>query len=546
MHKTMGKNRRSFQIQLIVVFIWFLALCATVVLAYHSQKALQQDELKIREVYGAWNALVSSAKSLEVSVDPLSKTYATFKNKMQDFSDLLVLAEGATETERHSESELGRRLNYLFSSMHYGLNILEDINGWLVDVQANAPKDDRPLRNMRADLSKHTTLTYPELLVYWSMKRIEELDQLFEESFSQMDTALNGIIQVNLKQLSVMYLAVGIGIGVIFLGLIGFFLARLQTINQTLDMQAFRLEELNTGLEQKVTTRTRHLEMALGNLEHAQAQLVASEKLAQLGQLVAGVAHEVNTPLGVAVTAASFQQNIIETLVADIDSGKKTLAAKSERLQHDLSAICEASDIILVNLMRASEIISAFKQLSVDQTGDQARQFLLSEVINQTLVSLSPRLKHTKYLVDVVCPPLLAMDGYPGAISQILANLIQNSLLHGFANRDEGHISIEARQGPETPDPSVVLVYKDDGCGIPRSVLPKIFEPFFTTKRNAGGSGLGLSIVQNLVQGKLKGSLKCETKTVDEGEPTGTSFTITLPHLVLPLERDETTEIEGD
>lgn len=283
------------------------------------------------------------------------------------------------------------------------------------------------------------------------------------------------------------------------------------------------LHKLNEDLEHRVEARTlelqnlnRYLEESLSALEKAQNQLVESEKMAALGGLVAGVTHEVSTPLGIGVTAASH----LEQQTRDIRERFEANRISRSELEAYLTTASEAAHMILANLTRASENIQSFKQVAGDQTHDARRPFNLRHCIDNVLLSLRPRLKHTPFTLTVECPDMLVLDSYPGAFSQILTNFIMNALVHGFEGRDEGHIAIAV----ESRDGTVILSFADDGKGMDADQVSHIFEPFFTTRREQGGTGLGLHIVYNLVTQTLAGEITC-TSEPDQG----TTFILTIP-----------------
>ena len=262
--------------------------------------------------------------------------------------------------------------------------------------------------------------------------------------------------------------------------------------------------------QQEELEETRH------ELDDAQRQLVESEKMAALGGLVAGIAHEINTPVGIGVTAASH----LETRNKDFDTKFKDGTMKRSDLANYLDTTQQSCELILSNLNRAAEIIGSFKQVAVDQSSEERREFKVGEYLQEVLLSLRPEIKRTKHQVTVSGDDDVVLDTYPGAFAQIITNFVMNSLTHAFEPEAEGHISIEMRrQGPR-----FVFTYTDDGKGIPEEHQSKIFEPFFTTKRNQGGSGLGMHIVYNLVTQRLNGRIDIESR---EGE--GTRFTIDMP-----------------
>ena len=287
------------------------------------------------------------------------------------------------------------------------------------------------------------------------------------------------------------------------------------------------LNKLNRELEQRVAQRTaelsvtnQHLQQSLEHLNKAQTQLVQSEKMAALGGLVAGIAHEINTPAGVGLTAASHLQTQVDKYHLRYTDGTLT---RSD-FENLLTVARESCDIVVHNLQRAADLIRSFKQVAVDQSSDEQRLFNLKKYLEEILLSLRPRLRCTGHRVVINCPADLQLYSHPGAFSQIITNFIINSLLHGFEDRPVGEIIIDIEQASD----KLILRYSDNGKGIDKEALGKIFDPFFTTKRGQGGSGLGMHIVHNLVTQLLNGQIHC-----DSTPGTGISFTITLPPLIL-------------
>jgi signal transduction histidine kinase len=267
---------------------------------------------------------------------------------------------------------------------------------------------------------------------------------------------------------------------------------------------------LNEQLESRVERRTadlqdanRELRRALEQLTLAQRQLLESEKLASLGGLVAGIAHEINTPLGVSVTAASHLQEEAQRLTKQFADNTLT---RSD-LQRFEQTARESADLILRNLRRADRLVKSFKQVAVDQSSEDRRVVDLGQCLNEILTTLGPSLKKTPHKVEVLCPPGLVLETWPGVLYQIVTNLVMNSLLHGLAPDQAGTIRIRA----ERHDGEVELDYRDDGRGMDEAVRAHVFEPFFTTRRGQGGSGLGMHIVYNLVTQVLKGQIRCES-----------------------------------
>ncbi|WP_375780996.1 ATP-binding protein [Bradyrhizobium sp. ma5] len=260
-------------------------------------------------------------------------------------------------------------------------------------------------------------------------------------------------------------------------------------------------------------------ESALLELNAAQQNLIDAERLAALGGLVAGVAHEVNNPIGISLTVASSFARRSEMFENDL----KTEPLRRSKLDEFVRASRDASQQLVSNLQRAGELIQSFKQVAVDRSHAERRQFALSEATDQIVASLRPVLKKAAIALSVDVPDGLLIDGYPGAYGQILTNLFLNAVNHAFANGRSGNITISAR-GRGADD--VEIIFADDGAGMTPDVQRQAFDPFFTTRRNEGGTGLGLHIVYNLVTQQLGGRMMLESRV---GQ--GTTFRIIMPRI---------------
>ncbi|MBN2519620.1 MAG: hypothetical protein JXB17_03870, partial [Bacteroidales bacterium] len=282
---------------------------------------------------------------------------------------------------------------------------------------------------------------------------------------------------------------------------------------EEIEAQRDSLKELNEELEQQKF----ELETTLENLKTAQDQLVEAEKMASLGNLVAGIAHELNTPVGIGVQGVSGIVNRTNNIIQLMESNKM----KKSDLDSYLKYINESGKLAMSNLLRTSDLIKGFKQVSVDQSTEEKRKFALKNYMQDVINTIYPKFKKRKIEVIVNCDEKLQVESYPGAIAQILTNLIINSLNHAFSENDEGKIEIII----ETGEKGVKLIYKDNGKGMNEEVKSKIFDPFFTTNKKVG-TGLGMHIVYNLVTQKLFGDIKCKS-----APGKGVEFTISLPQL---------------
>ncbi|MBF0554706.1 MAG: hypothetical protein HQK96_09165 [Nitrospirae bacterium] len=319
------------------------------------------------------------------------------------------------------------------------------------------------------------------------------------------------------------------GIAAVITGLVIFIVILLFNILQRIKAQKELLQYQN-HLEELVSARTNELNITNLQLEkdiahrkqveeslrQSQDKLVEAEKMAALGGLVAGVAHEINTPIGIAVTTASHLQDITSKLSTAINN--KT--AKKDELFNYFTHATKSSELILTNLERTSELVKSFKMVAADQTSQEMRLFNVRDYIEKVITSLSPKLKQTSCEIRLECPVDLQINSYPGALAQIITNFVINSLMHAFKDNDKGIITIEIVNNSD----SLSLKYSDNGRGIPQENMGKIFNPFFTTNRAGGGTGLGLHILYNLITQALKGTITCVSIL---GE--GTTFSVTIP-----------------
>jgi len=286
--------------------------------------------------------------------------------------------------------------------------------------------------------------------------------------------------------------------------------------------------------ERTAQTARQHAENALTELRTTQQALIDSERMASLGELVAGVAHEVNTPVGNILMAASTLNAEVQRFRQQVETGQ---IMRSE-LRQALDTFTTAAELLERNAERAATLVSNFKQIAVDQASEASRRFNLNEYLHSILSSLSPTLKHSLVKVEIDCPSTIEMTSYPGALAQCITNLVLNAVVHGFENGQTGQVTIATRQEAS----QVHLTVKDNGKGIPAALHSRVFEPFFTTRLGQGGSGLGLAIVRNIVVSQLGGQISLKSEA---GQ--GTTFTLQLPLMApsKPVQEEVGQEIRG-
>lgn len=293
-----------------------------------------------------------------------------------------------------------------------------------------------------------------------------------------------------------------------------------------IDQRNRELENLNNQLNKDISDRkkaeselkktNRELHDSLLKLKFAQDKLIQSEKLASLGGLVSGVVHEINTPIGIGVTASTFVMQQIKKLEHAYDAGEMT----EPMLRKFLKTVYESSAMISKNLSRAGDLVSNFKQVSVDQASEKPRKIIVDQYVDEVLSSLSMELRQSDHDIVVNCPPNLEFDSRPGALAQIITNFVMNAMTHAFENIEKGTVVFDITSN----DRDLQLVCRDNGKGISENAVNQVFDPFYTTRREQGGSGLGLYVVYNLVTQALNGTIDCKSRP---GE--GTEFTVRVP-----------------
>lgn len=291
---------------------------------------------------------------------------------------------------------------------------------------------------------------------------------------------------------------------------------------ELMELDQLRLNEQK--IKQELLIERDNANQSLNQLKDTQSKLIATEKMASLGTLVAGVAHEVNTPLGVGVTMSSALASNLKQFLSKVKTGvlsRQNLDSFEKESEQSL-------DLLESSLQHAAELIHSFKQVAVDQTSSKRREFNLLETLNEIVSTLHHKIKRTGVSLSVDGPENIKLDSFPGPLGQVITNLFNNAILHGFDNRSDGEIHIRFNLvGNE-----VRILFADNGVGVPEENIKKLFDPFYTTKLGKGGSGLGLNIVHNIVCDLMGGSIHVESRI-------GTTFDIKLP-LIAPAQKEET------
>ncbi len=283
------------------------------------------------------------------------------------------------------------------------------------------------------------------------------------------------------------------------------------------------LQDANVELERLVSERTSELERTnseltrtLNELKATSDLLIESDRMASLGSMVAGMAHEINTPIGVGVTAASLVRDKVDQLKSDFGTGTLT----RDGMEAAMSVLDEASDVMLRNMSRADGLIRSLKQVAVDQTNSEKRVVDLEQYIHEIELSIAPVLKKAGVTVETEVDHKLILNLQPGPLAQVMTNIMMNSVHHAYPDGNGGRIKV----GLDLTDEGAVIRIQDFGSGMDQETVGQVFVPFFTTRRNNGGTGLGLSIVYNVVRSVLGGTIACESEL-----GKGTVFTVTLP-----------------
>jgi len=420
--------------------------------------AVQNDKLKNqRQALDLQGQKMSKqAKRLKVQGSELVLNKKKFTALKSDYADL-------TQKLEKSETQLTKNTKNLVSLKHEIQDkelSINELSEQITDRRASL----QGLYERQAQQEK--VIAAKEIEILKNLEKMEKQSSVIQTQYSVLIFAGIGLLSV-----------------LVMVGVIYHSSREKQRANKQLQEYLYELTEVNK------------------QLKNAQTQLVEAEKMASLGGLVAGVAHEINTPVGVGVTAASILSDRIDAFNVEYQSGQLKRASLDELL---LDAK-ESSEMILRNLRRASELVRNFKQVAVDQSEEGRRKFELKAYLEELSQSLLPQLKHDRHIIIIQANEKIHLDSYPGLLAQAMTNLIINSVIHGFKDKTEGKINIVL----SLTDGMVLIDYHDDGVGLGDEQREKVFEPFYTTVRGSGGSGLGMSITYNLVVNKLKGSIAC-------------------------------------
>lgn len=294
---------------------------------------------------------------------------------------------------------------------------------------------------------------------------------------------------------------------------------RFQTYREKVNVQKEELLTFNNDLEVIVKQRTRKLEETIIDLKETKQDLVAAQKMANLGELVSSLTHEINTPIGISITSASHLEDLTQKISKKFEDEEMT----EKEFTSFINNTKELSHILSLNLNNTTKLVQSFRNIAVDQAIEEKREFNLKEYIDEILLSLKNKIKKEEITINVECSNSIQMNTYPGAVSQILINLINNSILHAFLNLIDKKISIIITEIGD----KISIEYSDSGNGLTPEVASKIFDKYFTTKRGDGGTGLGLHIVEKIISETLNGQITILEKSKEKG----LGFLITIPKI---------------
>ncbi|MGA2140902.1 MAG: substrate-binding domain-containing protein [Brevinematales bacterium] len=483
-----------------------------------------------------FSMIINKSNLSEIEVDNLFNYFIVRKNLIINYFETQPEKSAADQNiqviSRYIYNYMKNRLNYnktllereviqhrLFGGELVSCSNMEEIISILIRELPNLWIKTFYLSLYDEELDNNTSNSYLHLI--FAYKNNKRIDIAADEFFKPEETLIPAKYMDNTLRSSLIieplfFGNVHLGMAIFDINIEGYFyyIMRRRVLNEALN---------NTIFLQKVLKGSRNLEKAnnelsstLNILKETQKKLIQSEKMSAMGSLVAGFSHEINTPIGISVTAASH----LDKITKDFSELYGLKNMKKSDLEKYMATAQEISGLILNNLKRAHELIGSLKQVAVDQSTEVKRKFNVKEYVDQILLSLLPTLKKTCLNIEIKCSQDLEFDSYPGTIYQILTNFIMNSITHGYDKGQKGKIVIDiAKQNN-----NAVIIYSDDGKGISPDIIDKIFDPFFTTRRGQGGTGLGLHIVNNLITQKLKGTVKCES-IINKG----TFFTVNFP-----------------
>ena len=440
--------------------------------------------------------------SIETALSNKEQNLIVKEQLISEKQQALASIEANFRGQQQENEQLRRQYAAISASLQNTKNDLSDYVNKL-ELQQNSVLDrSQQLAELSVQINqKQSLVDVQEAQIEEQRSHLKALEATLEEKLMQLHSQTSTISQQDKtidKQSSLLLLFLGLLISVFITIVVIIRWARQKSqLNQQLNNTIKELNEANIRL---VATRE---------------QLVDAEKLAALGGLVAGIAHEINTPIGIAVTAASIISDKLATIREMFKSGKVSRA----QVDNHLSEMQESSKLLTNNVDRAKELVYSFKQVSADQISERLRKINLDEYLQEICHNLHYLLKKGMHTVDIVCPDNLITNTYPGALAQIISNLVVNSVEHGFVDMTKGKIYINVVLNTE----HIIIDYKDNGVGISEKYHKKVFEPFFTTQRSHGNTGLGMHISHNLVYQKLEGIMTCENSE------KGARFIIKLP-----------------
>lgn len=464
---------------------------------------LAETDNKLKEeqkIVKEQQALIHNQKEkINQQIDQIKQKEKEFNNLQEDIFDLEESIKQKSKNLLFLEEKLSKK----------GIEI-EQKEDKLKELIAEYKKQEDELhikniaiKNKLIDIKKQQKIS---LELQLKIKKQKDKIVLQQKSIKTRDAKIE-------NQRYFIYLSIGIIGLIILLAIFIYKNYRLKNkTNKILEKQKNEIEQQANDL----TEKTEELQNTLDELVETQNHLLAAEKMATIGSLVAGVAHEINTPVGIGVTALSHLQLKYNEFVEKFKKGE----VKKSYFMEFLNIVNESIEITYSNLNRAANLVQSFKQVSVDQMSEEKRFIYIEEYIKNIITNLTHEFKRTKIKIHVNCIQDFKIETYPGAISQIFTNLLMNAKIHAFDKNKEGEIIIDI----EKNDKYVFFKISDNGKGIKPEIVNKIFDPFFTTKRNDGGSGLGLNIIQNIVVNNLNGNIQVKS-IVNKG----TIFDIKIP-----------------